>query len=157
MITQYLRLTPAEADQLRRLLAEAPDEAYEFVDRDEDQARGMDTDKAWAGLEFLLAKLGPPVNVISGGTAVTDDEWGYDSPRLLGPDEVAEASRFLDGTPFARLAELYDPAELTAAEVYPMMWDEDWALEYLGGVHTALVTFFHDAAAASDSVLLWLN
>lgn len=83
MITQYLRLTPTELAELRRLLLEAPDDAFEFAselaERDledgESTPRAIDTDKAWAGLEYLLAKLGPPLNVISGGTPVTDEEW----------------------------------------------------------------------------------
>ena len=137
MIIEYARLRPAELSELRRLLTEAPDDAYEFAGDLADQdlgegnptLRGIDTDKAGAGLEYLLTKLGPPVNVISGGTAVTDDEWGYDSPRLLAPDEVRTPARFLDETAFTRLAAHYHPAELATADVYPNMWDQEWALE----------------------------
>src|SRR5690242_14865399 len=101
-ITQYVRLRLAELAELRRLLAEEPDAAYDYVgdlgmgDIDEPtSSRGMDTDQAWAGLQFLLAKAGTPVDVIGGGTPVTDDVWGYDSPRLLEPEEVSKAAAFL--------------------------------------------------------------
>jgi hypothetical protein len=41
------------------------------------------------------------------------------------------AARFLDDTPFGQLAERYYPAELAPADVYPNIWHEEWALEYL--------------------------
>ncbi|GAA2637751.1 hypothetical protein GCM10010399_83740 [Dactylosporangium fulvum] len=154
MIMQYARLRPSELAELQRLLAEAPDDAHDFVS---DLARQMDTDKAWAGLEHLLKKLDPPVDVISGGTALTDDEWGYESPRLLTRDEVGSAARFLGGTPFERLVEGYDPAEFAAARVYPGIWDEEWAQDYLSGAYAHLVTFFRAAAAAGDSIVLWMS
>lgn len=125
MITEYVRLGPGELAELRRLLKESSDDAYEFVaglaglaglaDLDVgtgEQAiasRGFDTDKAWAGVEYLMAKLDPPVNVISGGTAMTQDSWAYDPPRRLAPDEVLTAARFLDATPFGQLAERQRP------------------------------------------------
>src|SRR5262245_4711591 len=113
MITKYVRLRPREFVELQRLLAEEPDGAYEYAgdlrmgNKDEDVSRGMDTDKAWAGLQYLLAKAGTPVDIVGGGEPITDDTWGYDSPRLLSVADVAEASGFLDGTSFASLSEHY--------------------------------------------------
>jgi len=113
MIMEYVRLRPHELVELRRMLDEEPDSAYEYagdlrmVDGDEPVSlRGMDTDKAWAGLQWLLTKLDPPVDVFGGGEPMTDDEWGYDSPRLLAADDVVDAARFLTATPFASLTAL---------------------------------------------------
>jgi hypothetical protein len=62
-------------------------------DEDEEtSSRGMDTDKAWAGLQHLLAKAGTPVDVIGGGKPITDSTRGYDSPRLLSVAEVADVA-----------------------------------------------------------------
>jgi hypothetical protein len=85
-----------------------------------------------------------------------DEPWCYDPPRLLSPEDVASAARFLQTVPFQRLAEHFDPAALTAAEVYPHMWDDDGALEYLAGWYAPLVEFFAGAADQGDSVLIWL-
>lgn len=59
MITEYARLRPHELAELRRLFVEEPDAAYEYAgdirmgDEDEEvSSRGMDTDKAWAGLQY---------------------------------------------------------------------------------------------------------
>lgn len=164
MVTAYRRLRPHELVELRRLLAEKPEEAYGWVEElelgDEGQdvpPRGMDTDKAWAGLQHLLAKLHPPVDVISGGTPLTGQEWGYDSPRLLTVDQVADAARFLNVTPFASLARHYDPAELISAEIYPEIWDDDGALSYLEGYYTAIVALFGNAAADHEPILVWMS
>jgi hypothetical protein len=164
MITQYVRLRPSELVELRRLLAEKPDDAYEYAndlgmgDEDEEtSSRGMDTDKAWAGLEYLLAELDPPVDVIGGGEPITDDAWAYDSPRLLTPDDVVQAARFLTDTPFAALAQHYVPADLIAADIYPAIWDEDWALSYLEDSYTSLVALFRAAAADHEPVLVWMS
>ncbi|HEX5994882.1 MAG TPA: YfbM family protein [Jiangellales bacterium] len=164
MILEYVRLRSHELTELRRLLVEDPDNACEYAgdlrmgDLDEEvSSRGIDTDKAWAGLQYLLAKLGSPVDVIGGGEPMTDDEWGYDSPRLLSADDVADAAGFLGATSFASLAEHYDPAEMISAEVYPAIWDEHWALPYLEDYYTRLVALFRAAAAAREPILVWMD
>jgi hypothetical protein len=163
-ITEYARLRPVELAHLRHLLVDAPDEAYAFVgdlaDRehqDDETPRGTDIDKAGAGLAYLLGQLAPPVDVVGGGTPLPDREWGYDAPRLLTTEEVITASRFLNQTPFVRLAERYVPADLTAASVYPDIWSEEWALEYLEEAYTRLTALFHAAAIEGDSILIWMS
>lgn len=214
MITEYLRLDADELAELRRLLAEAPDTAFDYVsglaeagdffgideydDQDDDdeyddefddegegqsedggvagpgtgepadyaddgnddgecEPRYMDTDKAWAAIEFLLAKLNPPVNVISGGRQLADREWGGGRPRLLDPAEVKAAAQFLDSVPVTQLEQLFDPGELNAAEIYPGRWDEEWVLDFVCYYYENLVDFFRAAAAADDSVLVWMS
>jgi Domain of unknown function (DUF1877) len=151
-ITEYARLDPDQLARLRHLLADSPQEAYEYAG---DLENTVDTDKAWAGLQHLLAKAGTPIDVIAGGTRMSEHEWAYDPPRLFSPDEVVAAARFLAATPVASLAELYDPAELEAADVYPNIWNQEWALSYLEDYYADLVAFFGAAAAAGQAVLTW--
>jgi hypothetical protein len=127
---------------------------------DEDEevtSRGMDTDKAWAGLPYLLARLAAPVDVIGGGDPITEEEWGYGSPRLLTVDHVEAAARFLDATPFASLARRFDAAEFTADEVYPGIWDQDWALSYLEDCYQRVVALFSAAAVDREPILVWMD
>jgi Domain of unknown function (DUF1877) len=163
-ITEYVRLRPHELTKLRSLLVDDPDEACEYAgdlrmgDEDEEvSSRGTDTDKAWPCLQYLLAKAGAPIDVIGGGEPVTDDVWGYDSPRLLTVDDVVTASRFLDATPFDVLAQHFDPAELASANVQPDIWAEDWALSYLQDCYGNLVWLFHAAATDREPILVWLD
>jgi hypothetical protein len=164
MTLEYVRLRPDELKRLRQLFDDDPDGAADYAgdlrlgDEDEEvSSRGMDLDKAWAGLQHLLAKLRPPVDVIDGGEPVTEDEWGYGAPRLLSADMVAEAARFLDATPFSSLAKGYDPAEMISADVYPGIWEDDWALSYLEDYYLALVALFHAAAADHEPILVWMD
>jgi hypothetical protein len=55
-------------------------------------------------------------------------------------EEVVTAARFLDATPFALLAEHYHPNALTDSHIYPQIWDEDDALDYLGGFYSDIFT-----------------
>lgn len=163
MITEYTRLSTADLAELRRVLADSPFEAFEFVSELGDQGeyggapRGMDTDKAWAAIEYLLAFLDPPVDVISGGDPITDAEWGYDSPRLFSSGEVTRAAQFLDATAFTRLVERYNAKALADAQVYPQIWDEADALDYIGSYYEDLVRFFRAAAANGESILVRLS
>jgi Domain of unknown function (DUF1877) len=163
MITEYVRLRSHELTELRRLLVENPKDAYGYAgdlrmgDLDEEvSSRGMDTDKAWAGLQYLMAKVGWPVDVIDGGEPMTDGEWDHDL-RLLAVDEVAEAARFFAATSFASLAGHYDPDEMISADVYPAIWDQDWALSYLEEYYAQLVALFGAAAAAREPILVWMD
>ncbi|MEU8241336.1 DUF1877 family protein [Actinoplanes missouriensis] len=158
VITTYVRLRTDELAELRGLLVESPEQAYEYADDLRMDSRGMDTDKAWDGLRHLLSKLAPPVDVIGGGEPLTPEPWAHDAPRLLTADQVAAAASFFAATPFTSLARHYDPAELTLASIYPeAIWDEDWALEYLEDSYRNLVALFQSAAAENEPIILWKN
>jgi hypothetical protein len=158
VVTRYVRLSRAELAELRRRLTEEPDGACGYADDlgEESPSRGLDTDKAWGGLRHLLSRAGAPVDVIGGGRPVTDEEWGYDAPRLLTAAEVHAAAGFLGRTPFAALSAHFEPAALTTAEVYPAdLWTQDWALSYLEEHYDGLVTLFRGAAADHEPILVW--
>ena len=164
MIAEYVRLRPHEFTELQRLLLDGPREADDYASDlqmdDEDEGvspRCMHTDKAWAGLQHLLAKAGMPVDIVFGGEPLSDDIWGIDPPRMLIAADVAETARFFYGTSFASLAEHYDPAELTSAAVYPGIWDQDWALAYLEDYYGRLVALFHAAATEREQILTWMH
>jgi len=165
MIMQYIRIRDEELSTLRRLLTEDPDGAFEYADEladgsDEDvpaeQSRSLDTDKTWDAMAFLLHRAGEPaVDVVRGGTPLTEDDWGYEPPRYLSPDQVSRAASDLDATPFYRLAMLFDPDRMTG--IYPGIWHDHDALTYLRGWYERLTTFFRHAAADRDGMLIFLT
>jgi hypothetical protein len=165
MIMQYVRIRETELTRLRTLLTAQPNRAYDYVDElaDEDGddvpavlSRSIDTDKAWAGHDFLLHRAGAPVDVVHGGLRLTDDEWGYEPPRYLSPSEVATAAAFLAGTPFTALEPHFDPPAMVG--VYPEIWDEGLgALEYLRSWYEPLAAFLGHAATDGDGVIVFLS
>ncbi|CAG6392327.1 YfbM family protein [Streptomyces cocklensis] len=164
MIGEYLRVTAAE---LARAVDD-PDWAADLVERireaEDDaepapsDARHFSTYKAWDLLRFLLARAGFPVDVVHGEEPFAeDDDWGYGPPKYLPPSRVRLAAQALRATPYDRLTSGLDPAELTAAEVYPVMWDQPGAVEWGRHWYDALTRFLSAAASADDALLVWLD
>ncbi|MDT9680717.1 YfbM family protein [Streptomyces sp. TRM76323] len=165
MIGEYVRLT---ADEFERALGD-PQWAQERVDElveaelggggGDAEARCLDTDKAWHALDFLLSRIGFPVDVVFGEDAIPDaEDWGYTPPRYLTPERVRAAAEALRGTPVERLVEGVGPEDLARADVYPVVvWERGESLEYVTAYYEALVPFFGAAARDGDAVLMWLD
>ncbi|WP_239123223.1 YfbM family protein [Rhizocola hellebori] len=171
---EYLRVTGAEL----RLALEDPDWAYEFANswreaidfaddagaewdgRDPAEARQrfLTTHKAWEVIAFLLRRASFPIDVVMGEHTLGDDsDWGYGPARYLTAQEVAQAAAGLAALPFSALADGVALADLAAASVYPMIWDEPEALQWVQHWYEPLPTFLAAAAHAGDSVLVWLD
>ena len=152
----YARIAPRELDavlkdpqlevELEQTMFETDDYEYWFVDA------------AWDGIRYLLTMAGAPVDVVRGGTAISGFEWTNDGPaRYFTVEQVKEATAYFQATPWERLAGHYDPAAMTAADVYPAGWDragkaED-NLHWLKVSIEGLAEFFAAAASAGDAII----
>lgn len=124
----------------------------------------MDVDKAWHGIHYLLNQSadggeGPLVGVILGGEPIGDD-MGMGPARVLTPAEVKAASQALDALTIEELSSRYDPARMTALDIYPTgMWERDGqeGLDYALHYFKELVTFYHDAAERGDAMVLLIS
>jgi hypothetical protein len=141
-----LSFTRVTAEELDRAFDD-PEWAEEVVD-DEDRPDCY-LDKAWAGLDFLLAAADVHVELYMDGSGVIDEE-----ATLFGWDVelVAETAQKLSATPFEVLARHYNPAKMNEQEVYPRFWD-DGDLDYLESHYKAVVVFFAETAAASAAAI----
>lgn len=135
----------------------ADDERFdELLESDDD--RSIDLDKMWHGVHWLLTGsadpvAGPTSSVIFGGRPCGDDR-GYGPPRLLQADEVAAAAKALSSVDVEALRGRVDPAAMTDAEIYPLVWDEEDVFEMeLEPCLLALREFYDAAAAAGDVVI----
>lgn len=162
MIGAYARVTPAELDQALldpQRAAELVENLAETTYPGQDSAatdRCIDIDKAWHGTWFLLNAVGAPVDIVEGGAPLSDENLGYGPARYPNPSEVEEAAAYLTAVRWEDLAGHFDPARMTADGIYPAIWDDGHALDYLRVNHAILVKFFGTAAAAGDAVILWL-
>jgi len=163
MIGAYARITTAQLSQALQDPRWAADHLAELAENTypaQDSAatdRFVDVDKAWNGIWFLLNAAGSPIDVVAGGAPVSDEDLGYGPARYLTPGEVAAAASYLQAMPWQQLASHFDPAQMTADGIYPAIWDNDHALDYLRSNYAVLVQFFGAAAAAGDAVILWLT
>ncbi|WP_152360283.1 YfbM family protein [Microlunatus speluncae] len=149
-------LTAAETEALRA----DPDRIWGLVDGP--PPGSVDLDKAWHGIHWLLTGdpwggPGPLGQVIFGGEGFGPDE-GYGPPRLLDPAGVAAVAAALTGIRREDLRSRFDPAAMSAAELYPDIWaDPEVFDEYLGPNFDKLKAMYHHAAARDQWVLQWLH
>ncbi|WP_410654073.1 YfbM family protein [Amycolatopsis sp. lyj-112] len=151
MCGEYVRVTP---EGLRELI-EDPDRIWTAIEEAtevEDTSRGTDIDKAWHALSFLAARAGFEIDFVLGGTPLGEDN-GYGPARYLSPDEVRTVSTELSRTGFDQLSQGVELAELAEQQIYPSIWDEPDALDYVRGNYDDLVVFFAGAAKAGDVVV----
>ncbi|MEU5721611.1 DUF1877 family protein [Micromonospora sp. NPDC047738] len=144
MTLWFTRVTPRELD---RAIAD-PEWAAEYLDGENLPICYLE--KSWAGIQFLLDAAEVGVDLYEDGFLI-DQEC-----TLLGWDDgmVADAARALSATPFEALAGHYDPAKLSAEEIYPhrRVWDDD-DLDYLRDHHEELVRFFVATAASGSAAI----
>ena len=165
MIGKYARLTP---DELARAIRE-PRWGREFVrelietEPDEDAeasaARCHDVDKVWDALDFLLRRIGFPVDIVHGEEEILGaDDWGYGPPHCLPPERVRIAADALTATPHDSLVGGVTPADLAQADIYPdVIWEREDSMDYVTGKYEALVSFFRTAAGDGDAVVTWIG
>jgi Domain of unknown function (DUF1877) len=157
-------------DDLRRLLDD-PELIIEYLDEDsDDESFGphadLEIDKSWHGIHFLLTKSAwegelPLAFLVLGGHQIGDEDLGYGPARGFSSDEVHEIAEALEAIDVAELRRRFDPAAMTAAEIYPAIWDrppaEDDTLGYLASYYGELRAFIAGAAAKDEAVLVYVN
>lgn len=122
-----IRVQLARVDGARLAKLVQADEPVAGLWPDDAEPGGLrcDLDKAWGGIEFLLAAVGSPVDPIFGGQPFGDNLGGGPA-RFLTADEVVRAAAFLAEWPFARLAEKYDARKMSQAGTCPLdSWGDD--------------------------------
>jgi len=162
MRTMFRRLSDAD---LARLRAE-PELVADYLERDQPAGFGpvadLDIDKAWHAIHFLLTGTAwqgdPPLNFIVTGGVELGDDLGYGPARALTSGEVRSLAAALETIPPARLLQRFDPAALTAAEIYPQIWDrspeEDDTRGYVAEAYDQLWSFVLAAAVESEAMLV---
>ncbi len=168
------------AEELTRVTAE-PATAMEVLDWEDSEAgRTIYVDKAWQGLHTLLEDADPhnvtraallrgdpvdsddmrtllsaagPGEAIFGGDPVGPDDLD-DVLNLLPAARVQAVHTALSSIDREALGACYDAAAFAAAEVYPVIWDDDGALDYLLRYYDDLKAFYAAAAASGSAVLI---
>jgi Domain of unknown function (DUF1877) len=87
-----------------------------------------DLDKAWHGIDFLLTRGRDAVAhgldfLTEGGIEIRGQEVGYGPARAFRSTEVRAIARELSALSDDVLRTRFDPATMTAEDVYPNIWD----------------------------------
>jgi hypothetical protein len=154
MVFEARMLSAARAEEV----AADPGLLEGLVEEDTAREEFLDLDKAWHGLHWLLTGTTDDASTatgaaIMGGTEIGED-WGYGPPRLLRPGDVRRVADALGEVDGDDLHGRFDPTAMTAADVYPFIWDEDDVFaEYLAPSFEMLRDFYARAASRGDAVL----
>ena len=133
-----------------------PDVLMDLLD-DEDEDNSTDLDKAWHGIHWLLTGSAEPdagvgSQVIFGGEPL-GEEVGYSPFHLILPADVARVAAFLEGVDADTLRSRMDPAAMSAADLYPDIWDQEYLFDqYVLPYYEDLRAFYRAAAAAGQGV-----
>ena len=159
MSTYFIAVTEKEIASL----LEDPDTLMALLYPDGEAAPGktMDVDKAWHALHFMLngapmPREGQPVPAIFGGEPIGEDIH-YGPARLLRPHEVKAISTALNAIGDDDMRARYAPEQMTDAQVYPEIWDDDDALDYVMLHYRSLVEFYGAAAARGDGLIVYIG
>lgn len=156
MIGNFLQVTP---QQLEEVIA-APDTIEDLLYPDDADA-GIDIDKAWHGIHFMLTGEQydgtPPFSDVIFATSTVGEDVGYGPARYLTASEVSAVAQVLRDLPRDDFAKRFDAAALTANDIYPQIWSGDEDLEYLLSWYDTLRDYYLDADSKGNAMLQYLN
>ena len=125
----------------------------------------VDLDKAWHGLHFLFTGTAwegdePACFLVRGGEAIGSVDVGYGPARALAPDRVRRFAEFLEALSPDELDRRYDPARMTALDIYPGNWTgtgEPEEMDVLLEGFAMLRDFVTETREAGDALVVYLN
>jgi hypothetical protein len=129
----------------------------------ENQNSFVDIDKAWHGIHFILTgdAFGgdkPLVNVVMGGTPISEEDVGVGPARGLSVSEVTEVAAALQAIDESEFKKRFNSEELAANDIYPDVWeDPDQDLEYLASHFSTLRETFLKAAREGKAMIVFIN
>lgn len=153
--------------QINDLLAN-PDGVGDFVEEwfEGEEIRGIDLDKAWHGIHFLLTGSAwegtePLCYLVKGGEEIGDEDVGYCPARAIRPNQIADWTNALSAISGDDLRKRFDPEAMMKAEIYPDIWDrapeEDDVLGYLLEYYEALRSFVERTKNENKGAIITLS
>lgn len=125
----------------------------------------LDIDKAWQGIHFLLTGSesggsGPLAFILQGGREIPCEDFGYGPPHAFTPAEVKEIDRALSQIDPQELYDKADPAQLSALDIYPGIWDDEpkeESIGYLTHYLKELKTFVKKTAESNRALIAYIS
>jgi hypothetical protein len=154
-------------DEELEALIENPSTVSEFLDNDDEDVEGLDIDKAWHGIHFLLTGTAwdgePPLNfLVGGGKSIGDDDTGYGPVRGFSNSDVRRLGTKLALLPSSELRKRVDAERMNELEIYPypgFNWSdgEEYHLDGLIHFYQPLREFVREAAYDRMALLVCLG
>jgi hypothetical protein len=95
----------------------------EFEDVSDAFDEGVDLDKVWAAVAWLLRRCGAVSDPIQGASEMIGEDFGFGPIQFFPPDQVSAVATSLATVDDAALVAAFDPSALQEDDIYPSVWD----------------------------------
>jgi hypothetical protein len=164
MIFNFLRVSGAELDEYLQDSSLLEDRIF---DDESDDGSLEDIDKSWEGLLFILTgqNLEGMENqehslskvFFSGQVIDNEQDLGYGPGHYLTAEQVKHVNAEIAGISSADIKAKFDAKRMTELEVYPNIWDEEEAVNYLAEYFTTVQDVYATASKNNEAVITFLN
>lgn len=154
---QYLRVSEEELSlhKAKSIILEDRIEHIDAVD-----SNWLDIDKAWDGIIFLLTGNGSEkahgdlLRIIVSTRYVDESlDFGYGPAHYVDAEEVKELYQKIAHFDRNTLLQRYDPSKMKELNIYPDIWDETEAFNYLFHFICEIQAFFRKAASNNEAII----
>lgn len=124
----------------------------------------LDIDKAWDGIHFLLtgnpiSKHEHPLSAVITGIHDIDEnqDFGYGPARYIDSQAVKSLNEKIKFIDLEMLLLSFNPHKMAELNVYPEIWEDVHAFEYLREYFVKLQSFYQHAAWANEGIVIIIN
>jgi hypothetical protein len=159
MILTLAQLSPRAVAELGA--SPDADALFEIMDA------GVDLDKAWHGIHFMLAGEAwggamPAATLLLGGRELGEDFVGYGPARLLSPSEVSSFNDYLVALTKDAFDARFNAQAMIDAKIYPDIWERDLNGEpdgrpYMKEYFSILKEYVAAAAQSNAAMLITIS
>jgi DNA primase large subunit len=154
-------------DELKRFQKNSTLFDEKLTDKYYKQEWYLDLNKAWEGIHYLLTgesfmeSTGKPTilgraffsfQILDKGKAL-----GFDSPHFLNAKQVKETSDELQNLTEEEVRRRLNPKEMMEKEIFPEVWEDPEAIDYIVDTFEELREFYVVAAELDQAVLTLLR
>lgn len=127
----------------------------------------LDVDKSWEGIFYLVTGSGladaivnesPQLGLLIGPSEIDpDQDMGYGPATFTNIEQTRDIYNSIKDLSKEELAARYNPVEMTEQAVYPAIWDDNDALEYLLDFFEDLKDFYKKAVENNQAMVMYLS
>jgi hypothetical protein len=121
----------------------------------------LDIDKAWDGISFVLRQIDPTealAQTILSGTLVDEEQdFGCGPAHYLTSDEVAHFNGILSKISKADIVAHFNATKMMDDDIYPKIWEDEDALDYICDNFEAMQIFYAQAADSKQAIIATLG
>ncbi|MFD2554786.1 YfbM family protein [Sphingobacterium tabacisoli] len=165
MIQYYLRV-----DQ--KLLESFLQDSKALVDvvyskKESDDYALLDLDKAWEGIFYLVTGSSladaftnelPQLPLLFGPSQIDPElDMGYGPATFTTPEQTKEMYNIIKDLSRDELTSRFDSDKMFEQDLYPDIWDDENALEYLLDFFEDLKGFYKDAVENNQAMVMYLS